>query len=220
MSLILGVDTSQARPAMALSRDGRMLATVAAEKRVSQLIELLRQLLRRAGYPARPAFPVVEAIGVATGPGRYSGLRRGIAFAKGLGAARATSLIGVPTEAAMRAAAGRPEATVLIPAGRGRLYVCGAAAAGEPIETVAETEIASIARAQETVVGAIETPAGSSIEPAAAVAVEVTAAETAAAVARLARRWLRGHDGPASDDTTPRYAAPAVVAPPHDEVHG
>jgi tRNA threonylcarbamoyladenosine biosynthesis protein TsaB len=205
---------------MALSGDGRVLATVAADERTSPLVDLLRQLLGRAGYPAPPAMPELEAIGVATGPGRYSGLRRGIAFAKGLCAARATALVGVPTEAAMRAAAGRPNAVVLIPAGRGRLYACGAAAEPELIETVAETEIVSIARVRETLVGAIGPAPDSGIEPAAGVAVQVTPAATAAAVAKLALRWLRSHDGPASDDVTPRYAAPAVVAPLRDEVHG
>ena len=205
---------------MALSADGHVLATVAADGRASPLVELLRQLLGRAGYPAPPAMPELDAIGVATGPGRYSGLRRGIAFAKGLSAAREISLVGVPTEAAMRAAAGRPDAVVLIPAGRGRLYACGAAAERELIETVAETEIASIARARETLVGVVGPVPSSGVEPTVGVAVEVTPAETAAAVAGLARRWLRSHDGPASDDATPRYAAPAVVAPPRNEVHG
>ena len=68
----------------------------------------------------------LEAVAVATGPGSYTGLRIGVAVAKGLALARHIPLIGIPTLDIIAAAQpldpGRKLAAVL-EAGRGRYAV-------------------------------------------------------------------------------------------------
>jgi tRNA threonylcarbamoyl adenosine modification protein YeaZ len=75
-------------------------------------------------------------VAVATGPGSFTGLRVGAAYALGLAIGRRIPIHGVPTLelAALRA---RVPATGLSEAGRGRVYFQppgGAAAVGEPVE--------------------------------------------------------------------------------------
>jgi len=67
----------------------------------------------------------LEALGVATGPGSFTGLRIGLALAKGLALARRLPLIGIPTLDAL--AVSQPvldlALAVVLQAGRGRLAV-------------------------------------------------------------------------------------------------
>lgn len=73
----------------------------------------------------------LSALGVALGPGSFTGLRIGLAFAKGLALARNLPIIGIPTldilAAAQQPPPGEPEAgynlAVVLQAGRGRLAV-------------------------------------------------------------------------------------------------
>jgi tRNA threonylcarbamoyladenosine biosynthesis protein TsaB len=77
---------------------------------------------------------VLEAVAVATGPGSYTGLRIGVAVAKGLALARHIPLIGIPTLDIIAAAqpldAERKLAAIL-EAGRGRYAVAWYQAGGE-----------------------------------------------------------------------------------------
>jgi tRNA threonylcarbamoyladenosine biosynthesis protein TsaB len=67
----------------------------------------------------------LRAIAVATGPGSFTGLRIGLALAKGICLARHLPLIGVPTLDIMAAAQPRKELPLAaaVRAGRGRLAV-------------------------------------------------------------------------------------------------
>jgi tRNA threonylcarbamoyladenosine biosynthesis protein TsaB len=77
---------------------------------------------------------VLEAVAVATGPGSYTGLRIGVAVAKGLALARHIPLIGIPTLDIIAAAqpldAERKLAAIL-EAGRGRYAVAWYQVGGE-----------------------------------------------------------------------------------------
>jgi tRNA threonylcarbamoyladenosine biosynthesis protein TsaB len=66
------------------------------------------------------------AVGVASGPGSFTGLRIGVSIAKGLCLALDIPIIGVPTLDGLAYAAGDPGMPLIavLEAGRGRLSVC------------------------------------------------------------------------------------------------
>jgi tRNA threonylcarbamoyladenosine biosynthesis protein TsaB len=68
-------------------------------------------------------FGEIERIGVTVGPGSFTGLRVGLAFAQGLGAALDRPVVGVSTLDALAASAGEAGAVAaLIDARRGQVY--------------------------------------------------------------------------------------------------
>ena len=92
--LVLGFDTSQAHCAAALLRDGAVLAE-AREAMARGQAEWLFPLLGALLSDARLGFGDVDAIGVCTGPGTFTGARVGVAAARGLALALGVPAIGV-----------------------------------------------------------------------------------------------------------------------------
>lgn len=64
----------------------------------------------------------VERIGVTVGPGSFTGLRVGLAFAQGLGAALGRPVVGVSTLDALAASVEAADVAALIDARRGQVY--------------------------------------------------------------------------------------------------
>ena len=118
--MIAALNTSFEQPAFALGEGGRLLGSACAPAWPADLTELAAGVLGEAGFAVDAE---IEGVVVATGPGRFGAVRGGIAFAKGLALARRAPLVGVPTATAVAEAAGRDDATVVLPAGRGRWYV-------------------------------------------------------------------------------------------------
>lgn len=122
--MLLAIDTSTAQMGLALYDGAQVAAESMWTSRQHHTVELapaVAELLRRCGLDAS----ALEAIGVALGPGSFTSLRVGLAFAKGLVLARRLPLIGVPTLdilAAAQPVTDLPLAAVL-QAGRGRLAV-------------------------------------------------------------------------------------------------
>jgi tRNA threonylcarbamoyladenosine biosynthesis protein TsaB len=122
--MLLAIDTSTVQLGLALY-DG---ATVAAEltwtsrqRHTVELAPALAGLLSRTGI----SMGDLSALGVAIGPGSFTSLRVGLAFAKGLALARKIPIIGVPTldvVAASQPVQAIPLAAVL-QAGRTRVAV-------------------------------------------------------------------------------------------------
>lgn len=84
-----------------------------------QLLPALENSLRQAGVAA----PELNFLGVAIGPGSFTGLRVGLATAQGLADALKLPLVGVKTLKAMAFAAGPAErAVALLPAGRNEVF--------------------------------------------------------------------------------------------------
>src|SRR5882757_5390176 len=82
MALILNIDTSTERAGICLSEDGRLLASAQNNEQkdhASWLHPAVEKLLRETGYRMQD----LRAIGVTAGPGSYTGLRVGMAAAKG-----------------------------------------------------------------------------------------------------------------------------------------
>lgn len=96
--LILGIDTAGRRAGVALIDDHRLLATRSnMGAHGAALVPMMSELLASQGF----APSALDLIGVARGPGTYTGLRGGVVTAKTLGRATGAVVLGVPTLEAM-----------------------------------------------------------------------------------------------------------------------
>lgn len=129
---LLAIDTCLGACSAALLRDGQVLAARAepmARGHQERLAPLVRDLAVEAGVDFKNLFEIA----VVVGPGSFTGLRVGLAFAKGLGQALSIPVIGVGALEAL--AAGVVADGVVfaaIDAKRGQVYI-QAFEAGEPL---------------------------------------------------------------------------------------
>jgi tRNA threonylcarbamoyladenosine biosynthesis protein TsaB len=91
----------------------------------TRLLPMVEELLRRAGLKWR----AIERIAVGVGPGTFTGLRVGVATARGLAQSLRAELVGVSSLRALAAAADSDRVLAVIDARRGEAFV--AAYAGE-----------------------------------------------------------------------------------------
>jgi tRNA threonylcarbamoyladenosine biosynthesis protein TsaB len=120
--LTLAFDTATSAATAALVRDGDVLG-----ERVSRAVRVLEdvdELFRESGA----ARTELTGIVVGTGPGSFTGLRMGVAAARGLALALEIPVAGVSTLAAL--AAGAPGALPVVDAGRREVFTLRA---GEPV---------------------------------------------------------------------------------------
>ena len=117
MGSILCLETSSRVCSVAVGKDGRLLSCRESEREnahSSLLTELIDNTLKEAGI----LLSDLDAIAVSMGPGSYTGLRIGVASAKGFCFALDKPLIAVPTLKALAAGmreAYRPEEGLLCP---------------------------------------------------------------------------------------------------------
>lgn len=186
--IVLGLDTCLGACAAAVVADGRVLAARSepmSRGHQERLAPLVREVMMDAGV----GFPELERIGVTVGPGSFTGLRVGLAFAKGLGAALGAPVSGVGTLAALaEPVAGRVIAA--IDAKRGQVYLQAFADAepvGAPDVLPLETAFARVAEFGSLGLPVLVGP-GAALLAEAAPGARVAAVEAVdpAAVARLA----------------------------------
>ncbi|MFN7127629.1 MAG: tRNA (adenosine(37)-N6)-threonylcarbamoyltransferase complex dimerization subunit type 1 TsaB [Brevundimonas sp.] len=120
---LLVIDTALGACTAAVFEDDRPLA-VRYEPMTKGHQERLGGLVRDVMAEAGVAFDDLDRIGVTVGPGSFTGLRVGLAFAQGLGAALDRPVVGVSTLDGLAASLDRAETPVaaLIDARRGQVY--------------------------------------------------------------------------------------------------
>lgn len=132
---VLALDSACAACSAAVIRDDAVLAErfqPMARGHVEALMPMVRDVLRQSGTD----FDALDLVVVTIGPGSFTGLRAGLAAARGIALARKLPLDGVTTLEAVACAA-RPEAAgrpilVAIETRRTDLYVQRFGADGEP----------------------------------------------------------------------------------------
>jgi tRNA threonylcarbamoyladenosine biosynthesis protein TsaB len=105
--LILALDTALAACSAAIIRDGETLASREIPMTRGHA-EALAPLVAELANEANIAMAELDRIAVTVGPGTFTGLRVGIAFARGLGLALAAPVIGISTTEAVAKAIGAP----------------------------------------------------------------------------------------------------------------
>ncbi|MGZ3279218.1 MAG: tRNA (adenosine(37)-N6)-threonylcarbamoyltransferase complex dimerization subunit type 1 TsaB [Caulobacteraceae bacterium] len=121
--MVLALDTALAACSVAVTRDGQVLAA-ASEPMLRGHQERLAPMVQEAMASAGLAFTALDRIGVTVGPGSFTGLRVGLAFAKGLGLALGRPCVGVGTLEALAASEPGPGLTAaVVDARRGQLYL-------------------------------------------------------------------------------------------------
>ncbi len=113
--LILAFDTATDVATSALVSDGEVLGE--RRSRAVTVLEDVDALLRQAGAHTRE----LEGLAVGVGPGSFTGVRIGLATARGLALALGVPVAGVSTLDAL--AAGAPGAVPVVDARRGEVFV-------------------------------------------------------------------------------------------------
>ena len=182
---VLVIDTALDACTAAVFEDERALGVrteLMARGHSERLGGFVRDAVAEAG-----GFEALERIGVTVGPGSFTGLRVGLAFAQGLGAALGLPVVGISTlEALARSADGGQGATAaVIDARRGQVY----------LQTFRD---------------------GAPVEDAQALSIEDAAAMLAEGSWRVTGSGAGLVGGPAEAATTPDPAAMAIVTATHD----
>ena len=131
-SLLLLMDTCGERGSIALTQGEMVLHQVSLPERTASaaILPAVREVLRSAGVNLHD----LAGIGVVSGPGSFTGLRVGLAVAKGLCEAASLRLAAVSRLAVLAHASGVKNGLAVLHAGRGQMYV------GEIVEGVCASE--------------------------------------------------------------------------------
>jgi tRNA threonylcarbamoyladenosine biosynthesis protein TsaB len=119
--VILAFDTSAAHCAAALLQGDRLIEARSEELgrgQAERLMPMLEEMLARAGL----GWSDLDAIGVGTGPGNFTGVRLSVAAARGLALALGIPAIGVTSLEARAYGLPRP-VLVALDARRGQVYM-------------------------------------------------------------------------------------------------
>jgi tRNA threonylcarbamoyladenosine biosynthesis protein TsaB len=219
--MLLAIDTATNITTLALHDGQRLLAEESwrspAHNHAAEIAPVIQKMMGRCTVTMRD----LTALAVCSGPGSYTGLRIGVALAKGIASALRLPLVGVASLDVL--ALGHPQATgglvAVIQAGRGRV-IAGAyqwrkgrwKARNEPLLMSWETLIATI-DGPATVTGEIDHDGMAALSAAQGEQVPVTIASAAHRLRRAGymaeEAWtrLRGHE----DDFPAAQLVPVYV---------
>ncbi|MBI5651961.1 MAG: tRNA (adenosine(37)-N6)-threonylcarbamoyltransferase complex dimerization subunit type 1 TsaB [Chloroflexi bacterium] len=137
--MLLAIDTATRATSIALYRAEGIVAELTWQSRHHHTVETMTQIARLLEL-SRVAKSDLRAIGVALGPGSFTGLRVGMSIAKGLAFGHQIPLIGVPTLDAIASAHARVSLPIwaMLEAGRGRYHSARYAATTGTIARVSD----------------------------------------------------------------------------------
>ena len=143
--ILLAIDTSSRMVGIAIYDGAQVYNECTWKSEDHHTVELapaIDNALEKSGVAADG----LGAIGVALGPGSFTGLRIGLAMAKGLALAQSIPIVGVPTLDALASA--QPLASVpmaaLLQAGRGRLGVNWYQVEGDNWQPIHKLEVLTV----------------------------------------------------------------------------
>jgi tRNA threonylcarbamoyladenosine biosynthesis protein TsaB len=111
MSVVLAFDCAVNGLGVAIARDGAVLASLREEGReqAARLLPVIAAAMEQAGVERT----MLSMIAVTTGPGSFTGVRVGLAAARGLATALGIPLAGIATTAVLLAQADAPDRLVM-----------------------------------------------------------------------------------------------------------
>lgn len=113
MSVVIAIDAAVGGCSVAVTRNGSPLAA-AAEAMVRGHAEVLPPMIRRVMAQAGIGWPELTAIAATVGPGSFTGVRIGLAAARGLALATGATTVPITTLEAIAAGAGVGDAPLLV----------------------------------------------------------------------------------------------------------
>ncbi len=155
---VLGLDTSTPIASLAVIAHGTVAASVArpVTSHGAALPGAVAELLSAAGL----AIGDLGAIAVGTGPGSFTGLRRGLSYAKGIAMASRCALVGVPSFDAMALAALERNNTdperlvcVVVDARKNEVYAALYRVVADGLEKLSEEVVIALERLASRVTG-------------------------------------------------------------------
>ena len=167
---ILSLDSSGAGCSVCLFQDGRELALLEEKMergQDSRLVPMVQEVMAKAGL----TFQMLDRIAVTRGPGSFTGLRIGLATARGLGLAAEKPVIGIDRFSLFKAQRGEKNESLLVvlESRRLELYTCFFPSYGKAEEprmltpdeigsmTRTHSEIKIVGDAAESLRGAVDT---------------------------------------------------------------
>jgi tRNA threonylcarbamoyladenosine biosynthesis protein TsaB len=198
--VLLAIDTCTRRSSVAL-RDATALRAECTWQTERHHTAGVSARIRDLMVTARIAPADIGAVAVATGPGSFTGVRCGLAIAKGLATARNLPLIGVPAFDVIAAAQPQRGLPVyaLVEAGRGRAAVSRYAWRDQELVAAGEWRIQTLAAFAESadwpawVCGDLPPELAPLLDPRATVAPAVLNLRRAGWLAEIGfQRWLSG----------------------------
>lgn len=151
--LVLALDTALQRCSAAIWRDGAVLTAEIEDREkghAERIAPMVDALLRKAVIRPKD----LDRLGVIVGPGGFTGVRVGLAFARAMGLAAGAGVVGVASLEALAANVGDGAVAPVIDARRGQVY----AALYEDGESVLAPFVANPADAASKLAGASNGP--------------------------------------------------------------
>lgn len=97
MPILLQIETSSTNTSVAIAKDGKVIASKEQDSTGYSHEKLLHPFIEDVLLQAKLDLSAIDAIAVGSGPGSFTGLRIGVAAAKGLCFALDIPLIAIPT---------------------------------------------------------------------------------------------------------------------------